>query len=76
MAGERFYGIVKFFNDAKGFGFIRRDDGRPDVFVHVKEVQVCGVQTLAENQKLSFEIEEGDRGPRATRLELIGGASA
>lgn len=71
MAGERIGGRVKFFNDVKGFGFIRRLDGKPDVFVHVKEVQKCGVQTLVEDQGLTFVLEPNpERGPRAVNIKL------
>jgi cold shock protein len=49
-------GTVKFFNTQKGFGFIRPDDGGPDVFVHVSAVQRAGMQTLVEGQKLSYEV--------------------
>jgi cold shock protein len=55
-------GTVKFFNTAKGFGFIRPDDGSKDVFVHISAVERSGLATLAENQKVSFEIREGQNG--------------
>jgi CspA family cold shock protein len=49
-------GTVKFFNTAKGFGFIRPDDGGPDVFVHISAVERSGMQTIVEGQKLDFDI--------------------
>jgi CspA family cold shock protein len=49
-------GIVKFFNTQKGFGFIRPDDGSPDVFVHVSAVERAGMSTLNEGQRLSFDV--------------------
>ncbi len=55
-------GIVKFFNTAKGFGFIRPDDGSKDVFVHVSAVERAGIGTLNEGQKLSYELEQGKDG--------------
>jgi cold shock protein len=55
-------GVVKFFNTAKGFGFIRPDDGSKDVFVHVSAVERAGLGSLNEGQKLSFELEQGKDG--------------
>jgi CspA family cold shock protein len=55
-------GTVKFFNTTKGFGFIRPDDGSKDVFVHISAVERSGLATLTENQKVSFEIREGQNG--------------
>ncbi len=55
-------GTVKFFNTAKGFGFIRPDDGSKDVFVHVSAVERAGIGTLNEGQKLSYELEQGRDG--------------
>jgi CspA family cold shock protein len=55
-------GIVKFFNTAKGFGFIRPDDGSKDVFVHVSAVERAGLGSISENQKLSFDVEQGGNG--------------
>ena len=55
-------GTVKFFNATKGFGFIQPDDGSKDVFVHISAVQRAGLDTLAEKQKVSFELERGRDG--------------
>ena len=55
-------GTVKWFNSQKGFGFIQPDDGSKDVFVHVSAVERAGISNLAEGQKLSFELEQGQNG--------------
>jgi cold shock protein len=55
-------GTVKWFNPTKGYGFIQPDNGTKDVFVHISEVQRAGLATLAEGQKVSFDIEAGERG--------------
>ena len=57
-------GTVKFFNTQKGFGFIQPDDGSKDVFVHISEVEKAGMRSLAEGQKISFEIVT-ERGKQA-----------
>ncbi len=63
-------GTVKFFNGDKGFGFITPDDGSKDVFVHISAVQDSGLETLSENQKVSFDTEPDNRGkgPKAVNL--------
>jgi CspA family cold shock protein len=55
-------GTVKFFNNAKGFGFIAPEDGSKDVFVHISAVERAGLATLSENQKVAFELERGANG--------------
>ena len=55
-------GTVKFFNPAKGFGFIQQDDGTKDVFVHISAVERAGLGSLNENDKLTFDVEKGDNG--------------
>jgi len=55
-------GIVKWFNETKGYGFIKPDSGVEDVFVHISAVRNAGMQTLNENQRISFEIETGSNG--------------
>ncbi len=55
-------GTVKFFNAAKGFGFIQQDDGSKDVFVHISAVERSGLGGLNENDKLSYDVEKGNNG--------------
>jgi CspA family cold shock protein len=65
-------GTVKFFNNAKGFGFIQPNDGSKDVFVHISAVERAGLATLSENQKVSFDLEHGNNGKvSAANLKLI-----
>ena len=63
-------GTVKWFNEQKGFGFITNDDGGDDVFVHFSGIASNGFKTLAEGQKVTFEITRGDRGMQATDVNL------
>ncbi|MBX9989431.1 MULTISPECIES: cold-shock protein [Phreatobacter] len=67
-------GTVKFFNTEKGYGFIKPDDGGKDIFVHISAVQRSGLASLAEGQKLSFELEPDKRGkgPKAVNLAVRG----
>ena len=62
-------GIVKWFNDAKGFGFIQPDDGSADSFVHISAVQAAGMTTLNKDQRLNYEIETGRNG-KASAVNL------
>jgi CspA family cold shock protein len=64
-------GTVKFFNTTKGFGFIKPDDGSPDVFVHISAVERSGLKTLNQGQKVRFEIQEDKKGPKAVNLEAM-----
>ncbi len=65
-------GTVKFFNTAKGFGFIHPDDGSKDVFVHISAVERAGLGTLKEKQKVSYEVEKGRDGKSsATNLKAV-----
>jgi CspA family cold shock protein len=61
-------GTVKWFNESKGFGFITPDDGGKDVFVHFSAIQASGFKTLAEGQKVSFELTQGPKGPSAANV--------
>jgi len=61
-------GTVKWFNEAKGFGFISQDDGGADVFVHFSAIQGGGFKTLAEGQSVTYEVENGPKGPQATSV--------
>lgn len=61
-------GSVKWFNDAKGFGFIQQDDG-PDVFVHFSAITGEGFKTLQEGQRVTFDIVDGPKGPQASNVE-------
>ena len=62
-------GTVKWFNDAKGFGFITPDGGGKDLFAHFSEIQAGGFKTLAENQKVSFDVTTGPKGEQATNIK-------
>lgn len=60
-------GTVKWFNDAKGFGFIARDSG-PDVFVHHSAIEAEGFRSLAEGDRVTFEVSQGPKGPQASNV--------
>lgn len=63
-------GTVKWFNDAKGYGFITPDEG-PDVFVHYSAIQVDGYKSLAEGERVRFEVTEGNKGPQASNVAKV-----
>ncbi|MBN2560116.1 MAG: cold-shock protein [Phycisphaerae bacterium] len=67
---ERETGTVKWFNDAKGYGFISRDSG-DDVFVHFSAIQSSGFRSLQENQRVEFSVEQGDKGPKAVDVRPL-----
>ncbi|MDH5643023.1 MAG: cold-shock protein [Gemmatimonadota bacterium] len=64
----RLNGTVKWFNDQKGFGFISREDGGKDCFVHHTAIQSDGFRTLTEGQKVEFEVVDGEKGPAAANV--------
>jgi CspA family cold shock protein len=61
-------GTVKWFNESKGYGFISQDDGGKDVFVHFNSIQGTGFKTLAEGQRVNFEVEQGPKGLQAANV--------
>lgn len=65
-----FTGTVKWFNEAKGYGFIRRDDG-PDLFVHYTNIEGSGFRTLKEDDKVEFEVNEGPKGLQAVKVTKV-----
>ncbi len=63
-------GTVKWFSDSKGFGFIAREDGGKDVFVHQSAIASAESRTLTEGQRVTFDVEEGQKGPAARNVHL------
>lgn len=72
----RITGTVKWFNESKGFGFIAREDGGKDVFVHFSAIQSQGFKTLAEGEAVEFEVVDGQKGPAAQNVVKIGSGAA
>jgi CspA family cold shock protein len=64
-------GIVKWFNDGKGFGFITPDSGDKDLFAHFSEIQGTGFKSLAENQRVEFEVKQGPKGLQASNIRPL-----
>ncbi len=64
-------GTVKWFNSEKGYGFISQEDG-PDVFVHFSAIQGEGYRNLEENQKVEFDLTQGQKGPQAANVKIVG----
>ena len=65
------YGIVKWFNDSKGFGFISPEGGGEDLFAHFSAIQSNGFRTLAEGQRVSFEVTTGPKGKQASNIQIV-----
>jgi CspA family cold shock protein len=64
-------GTVKWFNDAKGFGFITPEDGSKDIFVHHTAIAMQGFRSLAEGQQVEFEVVQGQKGPAAANVRAV-----
>ena len=65
------HGTVKFFNHAKGFGFITPEDGSKDLFAHFSEIQAGGFKSLTEGQRVQYVTKDGPKGPQASQIQVI-----
>ena len=65
------FGTVKWFNESKGFGFIKPDEGGEDLFAHFSEIQAKGFRTLQENQRVEFTVKAGPKGPQASQIRVL-----
>jgi len=70
--GNMATGTVKWFNEAKGFGFIKQDNGGEDVFCHYTAIRADGFRTLAEGQPVEFDVKQGPKGLQADNVRLVG----
>ena len=70
MTDQLVEGVVKWFNDAKGYGFIQQEDG-PDVFVHYSAINAEGRRTLSDGQNVTFNVSEGEKGPQAENITPV-----
>ncbi len=68
---SQYRGFVKWFNNAKGYGFLGREDGQPDVFAHFSSIQRDGYKSLKEGDRVDFDIIQGEKGPQADRIVLL-----
>lgn len=64
-------GTVKWFNESKGFGFIKPDEGGEDLFAHFSEIQAKGFRTLQENQRVEFTVKDSPKGPQASQIRPL-----
>ncbi len=71
MSNDLSTGVVKWFNDEKGFGFIQQEGGEKDIFVHYKSINSEGRRTLHEGQKVTFEVTDGKKGPQAENVTAV-----
>jgi CspA family cold shock protein len=73
LDGDRVTGKVKWFNDAKGYGFLQPDGEGKDVFVHFSSIQGSGFKSLTEGERVEFEVEQGQKGPQASNVVKLDG---
>ncbi len=64
-------GTIKWFNDEKGFGFVTRENGKKDAFVHHSEIQATGFRSLKEGDQVEFDVQDGDKGPKAVNVRKV-----